>query len=82
MYRSSRERHCPSFARGALIWNSVHCRKEVMATTTEHMEDAYEKLHRWVMFDFRTYSRDAQLEVSDVTRQAVKRLRERRDLLE
>jgi hypothetical protein len=53
-----------------------------MATTTEHLEDAYDKLHRWVMFDFRTFSRDAQLEVSDVTREAVKRLRERRDLLE
>ncbi|GHJ85315.1 hypothetical protein NliqN6_1717 [Naganishia liquefaciens] len=56
--------------------------KEIMATTTEHMTDAYEKLYRWVMFDFRTYSRDAQLEVSEVTREAVKRLRERRDLLD
>lgn len=56
--------------------------KEIMATTTEHLEDAYDKLHRWVMFDFRTFSRDAQLEVSDITREAVKRLRGRRDLLE
>lgn len=53
-----------------------------MATTTDHMADAYEKLHRWVMSDFRTYSRDAQLDVSEVTREAVKRLRARRDLLE
>lgn len=53
-----------------------------MATTTVHMADAYEKLHRWVMFDFRTYARDAQLEVSEVTREAVKRLRARPDLLE
>lgn len=56
--------------------------KEIMATTTVHMADAYEKLHRWVMFDFRTYARDAQLEVSEVTREAVKRLRARPDLLE
>ncbi|KAJ9125577.1 hypothetical protein QFC22_000539 [Naganishia vaughanmartiniae] len=56
--------------------------KEVMATTTEHLEDAYEKLHRWAMFEFRKVARGEQVEVSPVMREAVKRLRERRDLLD
>ncbi|KAJ9109232.1 hypothetical protein QFC21_000561 [Naganishia friedmannii] len=56
--------------------------KEIMATTTEHLEDAYEKLHRWAMFEFRKVARGEQVEVSPVMRETVKRLRERRDLLD
>jgi hypothetical protein len=48
-----------------------------MATTSEQMESGYKKIHRWCHFEFRQYTREAQLEVSPVMREAIRRLRQR-----
>ena len=48
-----------------------------MAVTSEQMEGGYKKIHRWCQFEFRQYTREAQLEVSPVMREALRRLRQR-----
>lgn len=54
---------------------------DIMAMTSEQMENGYKKIHRWCQFEFRQYTREGQLEVSPVIREAVKRLRRRPGLL-
>ncbi|ORY21431.1 putative intra-golgi transport-related protein [Naematelia encephala] len=54
---------------------------DIMALTSEQMESAYLKIHRWCLFEFRQFSKDAQLEVSPNLREAVRRLRDRPALL-
>ena len=55
-----------------------------MATTSRALEHAYDKIFRWCAFEFRQLGRgDTQLavEVGDTMREAVRRLRERPELL-
>ena len=52
-----------------------------METTSGYLEHAYEKIFRWCSFEFRQMGRDTQLEVDDTMREAVRRLRERPELL-
>ncbi|OCF45140.1 hypothetical protein I317_00942 [Kwoniella heveanensis CBS 569] len=54
---------------------------DIMRATSDQMESGYKKIHRWCQFEFRQFTREAQLEVSPVMRDAVKRLRERPPLL-
>jgi hypothetical protein len=53
-----------------------------MATTGEQMESGYKKIHRWCQFEFRQYTREGQLEVGPVMKEAVVRLRQRPALLD
>lgn len=48
---------------------------DIMAMTSQLMEQAYQKLFRWCSFEFRQLGRDALLEVSPTMREAVRRLR-------
>lgn len=52
-----------------------------MASTGVQMEAGYTKIHRWLEFQFRQMTRDAQLEVSGVMREAVRRLGQRPGML-
>lgn len=52
-----------------------------MSATSSYLEQAYEKMFRWCCFEFRQMGRDAQLEVSSSMREAVRRLRQRPELL-
>jgi hypothetical protein len=52
-----------------------------MAQTSEEMESGYRKIHRWCQSEFRQFTKDTQLEVSPVMNEAVRRLRERPNLL-
>ncbi|KAK8861721.1 hypothetical protein IAR55_002544 [Kwoniella newhampshirensis] len=54
---------------------------DIMAATSDQMESGYKKIHRWCQFEFRQYTRETQLEVSPIMREAVRRLRERPALL-
>ncbi|KAK4686174.1 conserved oligomeric Golgi complex subunit 6, partial [Tremellales sp. Uapishka_1] len=54
---------------------------DIMASTSAQMESGYNKIYRWLQFEFRQFTKEAQLEVSDVMREAVKRLGERPSLL-
>ncbi|WVF66103.1 hypothetical protein IAT40_000842 [Kwoniella sp. CBS 6097] len=54
---------------------------DIMRATSDQMESGYKKIHRWCQFEFRQFTRETQLEVSPVMRDAVKRLRERPPLL-
>lgn len=56
--------------------------KDIMAATSEQLEIAYDKIFRWCQFEFRKYTRDASLEVSNTMREAVKRLMGRDQMLE
>ncbi|WOO80503.1 Conserved oligomeric Golgi complex subunit 6 [Vanrija pseudolonga] len=54
---------------------------DIMASTGVQMEAGYTKIHRWLEFQFRQMTRDAQLEVSGVMREAVRRLGQRPGML-
>ena len=56
-------------------------RLDIMAATSGQMESGYQKIHRWLQFEFRQFVKETQLEVSGVLKEAVKRLRERPALL-
>jgi hypothetical protein len=53
-----------------------------MAVTSEQLEMGYKKIHRWCQFELRQFTKDAQLEVSQTMREAVKRLGKRPVFLE
>lgn len=52
-----------------------------MRATSHQLEVGYQKIFRWCTFEFRQFAREAQLEVSPVLREAVRRLRDRKPLL-
>lgn len=52
-----------------------------MSLTSEQLESGYSKIHRYCQFEFRQFTREAQLEASSVMRQAICRLRDRPALL-
>ncbi|EKM55271.1 uncharacterized protein PHACADRAFT_143387, partial [Phanerochaete carnosa HHB-10118-sp] len=54
---------------------------DILTTTSGYLEQAYDKIFRWCSFEFRQMGRDAQLEVDSSTREAVRRLRKRPELL-
>ncbi|PSR77610.1 hypothetical protein PHLCEN_2v7800 [Hermanssonia centrifuga] len=54
---------------------------DIMSTTSGYLEEAYEKIFRWCSFAFREMGRDAQIDVSPAMREAVRRLRQRPELL-
>ncbi|KZP29030.1 oligomeric complex COG6 [Athelia psychrophila] len=56
-------------------------RLDIMSATASYLEQGYEKILRWCTYEFRQMGRDLQLEVSDTTREAVRRLRQRPELL-
>ncbi|KAL7409891.1 oligomeric Golgi complex subunit 6 [Mrakia frigida] len=54
---------------------------DIMAATSQQLDLGYQKIFRWIQFEFRQFVREAQLEVGVVLREAVKRLRDRKSLL-
>ncbi|KAF8126016.1 oligomeric complex COG6 [Boletus edulis] len=54
---------------------------DVMATTFSYLEQGYDKIHRWLTFEFRRIGRESQLEVTSVMCEAIRRLSERPELL-
>ncbi|KAF8431614.1 oligomeric Golgi complex subunit 6 [Boletus edulis BED1] len=54
---------------------------DVMATTFSYLEQGYDKIHRWLAFEFRQIGMESQLEVTSVMREAIRRLSERPELL-
>ncbi|KAH9843151.1 oligomeric complex COG6 [Rhodofomes roseus] len=54
---------------------------DILSATSSYLEQAYQKIFRWCCFQFRQMGRDAQLEVGPSMREAVRRLRERPELL-
>lgn len=55
---------------------------DVMSLTSSLLDQAYQKIARWCAFELRQMGKDAQLEVDKVMREAVRRLRQRPELLE
>ncbi|KAH9852707.1 oligomeric complex COG6 [Lenzites betulinus] len=55
--------------------------RDILAATAGQLEQAYDKIFRWCCFEFRQMGRDASLDVTPTMREAVKRLRERPELL-
>ena len=55
--------------------------RDILAATAAQLEQAYDKIFRWCCFEFRQMGKDASLDVSPTMREAVKRLRERPELL-
>lgn len=54
---------------------------DIMSLTSEQLESGYIKIHRYCQFEFRQFTRETQLEVSPMMRQAIRRLRDRPALL-
>ncbi|KAG9308405.1 oligomeric complex COG6 [Chiua virens] len=54
---------------------------DIMATTSSYLEQGYDKIHRWLTFEFRRIGRESQLEVSSVMCEAIRRLSQRPELL-
>ncbi|KAJ7919033.1 oligomeric complex COG6-domain-containing protein [Mycena leptocephala] len=54
---------------------------DIMASTSSHLEQGYEKIFRWCSYEFRQMGRDMQIEVGETLREAVRRLRKRPELL-
>lgn len=54
---------------------------DVMSLTSSLLDQAYHKLARWCSFEFRQMGRDASLEVDSTMQEAVRRLRQRPELL-
>ncbi|KAF9819733.1 hypothetical protein IEO21_01824 [Rhodonia placenta] len=54
---------------------------DILSATSGYLEQAYEKIFRWCCFEFRQMGRDGQLEANLSMREAVRRLRERPELL-
>ncbi|CAE6466721.1 unnamed protein product [Rhizoctonia solani] len=55
---------------------------DIMSSTSEQLEEGFQKLHRWCLFEFRQLGRDAHLEVEPLMTEAVRRLRKRPALLQ
>lgn len=55
---------------------------DIVTTTSGYLEQAYDKIFRWCSFEFRQMGRDTQVEVDPSMREAVRRLRNRSELLE
>jgi hypothetical protein len=53
-----------------------------MASTAEQLEEAFQKLQRWCLFEFRQLGRDAHVEVEPIMTESVRRLRKRPALLQ
>ncbi|KIJ51335.1 hypothetical protein M422DRAFT_26752 [Sphaerobolus stellatus SS14] len=60
---------------------STNAGMDIMALTSSLLEQAYQKIFRWCSYEFRQLGKDAQLDVSPVMREAVRRLRQQPDLL-
>lgn len=58
-----------------------HVSLDIMSVTSEQLELGYTKIHRYCQFEFRQFTRETQLEVTPVMRQAIHRLRDRPALL-
>lgn len=54
---------------------------EIMITTSQELEQGYEKIANWCSLEFRRLGRDAQLEVGSIMREAIRWLRKRSELL-
>ncbi|KAJ7462784.1 oligomeric complex COG6 [Mycena galericulata] len=54
---------------------------DIMASTSSHLEQGYEKIFRWCSYEFRQMGRDMQIEVGTTMREATHRLRQRPELL-
>ena len=52
-----------------------------MAETSKHLEQGFEKVLRWLSYEFRHLGRDAQLEVNPTMVEVVRRLKKRPELL-
>lgn len=62
--------------------NGIYPRLDIMSTTSAYLEQGYEKLFRYCISEFRQAGgRDAQLEVSPITSEVVRRIRKRPELL-
>ncbi|KAF8606493.1 oligomeric complex COG6 [Ceratobasidium sp. AG-I] len=55
---------------------------DIMASTSEQLEEGFQKLHRWCLFEFRQLGRDAHVEVEPIMAESVRRLRKRPALLQ
>ena len=53
-----------------------------MAATSKQMEAGYRKIHRWCQFEISQFTKEGQLDVSPLLRQALQRLKSRPALLE
>lgn len=53
-----------------------------MAATSKQMEAGYKKIHRWCQFEISQFTKEGQLDVSPLLRQALQRLKSRPALLE
>ena len=56
-------------------------RLDIMAMTSDLLDQGFQKLTRWCSFEFRQLGRDTQLEVDNVLRETVRRLRLQPELL-
>lgn len=54
---------------------------DILSATATHLEHAYDKIFRHVSFEFRQMGRDAGLDVALATQEAVRRLKQRPELL-
>ncbi|KAJ7655211.1 oligomeric Golgi complex subunit 6 [Mycena polygramma] len=54
---------------------------DIMASTSSYLEQGYEKIFRWCSYEFRQMGRDMQVEVDEIMREAISRLRKRPELL-
>ncbi|KAK0483339.1 oligomeric complex COG6 [Armillaria novae-zelandiae] len=54
---------------------------EIMSSTLSYLEQGDEKIARWCSYEFRQIGHDAHLEVTPTMREAVRRLRQRQELL-
>ncbi|KAI0720424.1 oligomeric complex COG6 [Fomitopsis betulina] len=54
---------------------------DILSATSSYLEQAYQKIFRWCCFEFRQMGRDTTLEVEPSMREAVRRLRERPELV-
>jgi hypothetical protein len=57
-------------------------RMDIMAATSKQMEAGYKKVHRWCQFEISQFTKEGQLDVSPLLRQALQRLKPRPALLE
>ncbi|TDL27340.1 oligomeric complex COG6 [Rickenella mellea] len=54
---------------------------DIMSTTSQQLEQGFDKISRWCSLEFRSLGRDAQLEVGSTMREAIRWLRKRPELL-
>jgi hypothetical protein len=57
-------------------------RMDIMAATSKQMEAGYKKVHRWCQFEISQFTKEGQLDVSPLLRQALQRLKSRPALIE